>query len=433
MRFLTLIVMAALSTPALAHKVWLVSKTPAPGVDFTDINAAVAAASDGDLLRILASNDYPSVVINNKSLTLISDSNNTVRIHGLSVRNLAPGKRVVLSDLLIEGGTEAGLAIKNSAGSVWIQDCQIRGAQGFGDFVLPAPHATGFPGLDLLNAGQVSVARCLIEGGAGENYSLSTSPGDGGHAVQVLGTTKLSVHASVLRGGQGGHIDDDNTAWDALDGGHGLAVGAGETLVMSSLLEGGDGGIGGEDFDLFLGFLCGNGGDGGDAIGEVSGGGNGIVRLAASNLVGGAYGPPYAGSGCSGGFAGVPIDVMTAQVLPFEADLYQLSTWSPHVEGQTIFLTVTGPPGSLALIAVGAGPLQSAVPFYAGDLLINPAQLVMFSLGNLPSVTQITAPQVAMVGSFASFYSQIAGYNPANGLLTLGQPLHSVILDTLAQ
>ena len=432
MRRLALALIALFSSPALAQNVWVVGDISGPSVDFLNVHNAVAWASDGDVI-LIRSGSYPNVVINGKSLTLIAEINHNVRIAGMSVRNLAVGQEVVLSRINLEGGTEAGLAVKNSAGSVWVQNCVIAGADGFGDFVFFPNHPDGYPGVELVNAGTVSLSRCVIDGGEAEHWSLSSSPGNGGHGVQVSGSTQLSLHASELRGGQGGHIDDDDTAWDALDGGHGLAVGGGQIQVMGCVLLGGNGGVGGEDFDIFTGWACGNGGDGGDGIGEVFGGGGATVRVATSTLLGGAYGPPYPGSLCSGGFMGQPVDVTSAFVQPFDADSYSLTTTGPHVEGQTIQLNVSGPPNSLGLIVIGTGPTQTAVPVYAGDLLVTAPQPVLLSLGSLPSSTQIVAPQVATVGGFRDFYSQIVGYNPATNRITLSEPLYNVIFDTLAK
>lgn len=428
LRFLAL-ALFALTPPALAQQVWTVSPTTS-GVDFPDIQTAVDAASQGDVILVGAHNGYGDFVINGKSLAVVASPGAFVRVRGASVRGLGPDQRVVLSNLQLEGGFEAGLSIKNSEGHVWIQDCAMRGAKGDGLFSLGADqHPEGHPGLELMHAGTVSVVRSVMTGGEGDSYSFVSSPGNGGPGLSAIGTPAVTVQDSVLRGGRGGNIDDDDAAWDGPMGGPGVLFGNADVTLMDVRLVGGMGGIGGEDFDPFLGYSCGWGGAGGAGVQETFLSPGGTVRVANVMITPGAGGPAYTGASCPSGAAGVSYSLIAGNVLAFDAGVFTAGIAQPVVEGGSLQVDLAGPANSIGFIAVGAGPTQLPLPGWNGNLLIDPTKLFIQSAGSLPGALMLTAPQVTTPGGARGFYAQVGGFDFATNALTLSQPIWAGVLD----
>ena len=64
---------------APAQRVWVVATQPGPGVDFTDIQSAVNAAADGDLVLVHAGT-YPGFTIRQKSLVVEGDGPGAVSL-----------------------------------------------------------------------------------------------------------------------------------------------------------------------------------------------------------------------------------------------------------------------------------------------------------------------------------------------------------------
>src|SRR6185436_13760735 len=81
--------------PAFAN----VLKVATTGAPFTQIQSAVNAASDGDVI-LISPGSYGAVTIDGKSLTLVKQGTANVTIMGTTtVKNLTASKRVILSGL----------------------------------------------------------------------------------------------------------------------------------------------------------------------------------------------------------------------------------------------------------------------------------------------------------------------------------------------
>jgi hypothetical protein len=78
MRFLSA---ALLASFASAQTTWVVDDTPGPGVAFTSLPAAVAAAASGDTL-LVAPGHYAPFHVSGKALTILGDGNVTTFIDG---------------------------------------------------------------------------------------------------------------------------------------------------------------------------------------------------------------------------------------------------------------------------------------------------------------------------------------------------------------
>jgi hypothetical protein len=119
-----------------------------PGVAFTDLQAAVDAAADGDLI-LVRSGTYAPILVDGRSLSIVADAGADVLVldplaSGASgvaanVKNVPDGGLVVLSGLGFDGRNGPGLGATIDApgflspgdwekyGTVWIERCTILG------------------------------------------------------------------------------------------------------------------------------------------------------------------------------------------------------------------------------------------------------------------------------------------------------------------
>jgi hypothetical protein len=394
-----------LSDPAVAAPTAMVDSTVlvvdddgGVGVDFLDLPAAVAAATDGETL-LVKPGTYGSFVLFDKGIDIIADTSGgvgTVTCNGgPSVRQLSAGKRVTLRGLKIVNANEAGLQIKSCNGDVWIEDCKVTGAQGDGTFTDPLQHAFGYPGVEVATSARVVFNRCTITGGQGDDYvPLVGIHGDGGHGIDVRDSS-VALYQCSISGGFGGSVANDDAAWSGGAGGIGLRVSAGEVMVSGCTIAGGVGGMGGEDFDIFLGFTCGNGGPGGDAIGQEAGDpGPANVHLRGCTLTPGVGGPPYPGAPCTDGPAGAQLDVSAGTVTVFAGQAFTHLSVSPMRDGGTAFFAMKGTPGSYAVLGISTAPTLFLDPFLGGTILIDVASTALLYPGFLPfsGAKQVTVP-----------------------------------------
>ncbi len=184
------------------YAIWYEGKIPppqflrTPSLEFPSLQDAIDCAKDGDAIEIL-NQDSGDGEVDNKALTLVSDSANT-KFFELLVKNLDANKQVVLRGLNL-GFKEASLPsnhmgtlrITDCDGPVLIEDCFI-----LGDTLdanpLETPHVS--VAVRVENSLNVSIARSLIEGGS----KLTATPGR--HALTLVDSS-VSVYGSTLIGG----------------------------------------------------------------------------------------------------------------------------------------------------------------------------------------------------------------------------------------
>lgn len=145
---------ATLASTITAQTTWLVDDTPGPGVNFTSLPAAVAAAASGDTLRIRDGN-YAGFSVSGKALTLRQDGAGTVTIGAVEVTAVPTGAVFVLSNLRLDklGQTGPLAALQVGGGTVVALDCDMSGVQGSGN------------GLRLESGAVVHAHRCAMSGG----------------------------------------------------------------------------------------------------------------------------------------------------------------------------------------------------------------------------------------------------------------------------
>lgn len=196
MRWLSSCAWLSVLTPALsAQGVRIVEPTGTQ--NFSDLQPAIDAAGDGDVL-LVAAGSYGSFSIDGKALWIVALPGALARVEGTArVQNLAPDQTVVLIGLTVDPPTptsgleEDGTALwlEANPGHVRLQDCSFIGATGEGDGQCqPFGHIDGWHAVRAIANQRIAFAGCTIQGGAGTGIPGSTqcyeSPaGDGGHGV----------------------------------------------------------------------------------------------------------------------------------------------------------------------------------------------------------------------------------------------------------
>ncbi|MCC6407397.1 MAG: hypothetical protein IT453_09535 [Planctomycetes bacterium] len=285
---------AFLGAVALAGGVGNVSHSPV--VVHTDLQAAIDAAADGDVL-LVHGGTYSGFTIDNRSIAIFGVPGETVDVQGrVDITNVPSSKWVVLSDIDVHETIPTGVhgyravGLTNCAGTVWIQGCTLAGSDGkssggFGD--------GGFGGAGLLAQSStrlVVVGSTLTGGKGGYNGNTScfpscTGPGDGGAGILLYTGSRVALYDCDLVGGAGG-----DGGYQAGRGGDGLfaATNTGPALLANCSSTGGDGGYG----------IAYKNGDGGHGV--RYGGGSGAVYALDTLFVGGQPGQGPAGGGAGG-------------------------------------------------------------------------------------------------------------------------------------
>lgn len=199
--------------------------TVGPG-GFATPQAAINAASDGDVILIEAG-VHPGFVIDNKELFVAaSQLVFPVRVGASSVQNLAAGKTVVLADLrIVSETTGRALGLTACAGAVRVQGCDVRvDAVSSSD----ALFASASP--------SIVVTDSMLRGGS------HTSAVYGGGAGARLHNSGVAFHRSSSFGGSSG-IATTWIWWGATErGGDGLAADGSFLYSNNTSFSGGNGG-----------------------------------------------------------------------------------------------------------------------------------------------------------------------------------------------
>ncbi|HKE02317.1 MAG TPA: hypothetical protein VKE69_14965 [Planctomycetota bacterium] len=122
------ILVAAISTVltaayGVAQHVFVVSPIPGPGVFSSQIQPAVDAASDGDIVLVkpILTGPYQGFAIAGKSLAIVRDSGN-VFVNDVEIAGLGPAQRVVLQRLQLGFSSTpfAPLHVHDGSGCTWV-------------------------------------------------------------------------------------------------------------------------------------------------------------------------------------------------------------------------------------------------------------------------------------------------------------------------
>lgn len=199
---------------------------------FTDLQPAVDAAQPGDVL-LVKTGSYSAFSVT-RSLAVVADTGDGIHVSGTArVSQIAAGSHVLLHRLRLHGAPGAtpddgpGLVVRDAPGSVRVQGCLLEGHAGLAGADVWLPSAVGF-------------VDARLDGGV--------APTQSGHGLRVLGGS-VALYGSEVRGAAG--LDGANgvnpPACRGGNGGHGvLETGSAFAFAGASLIDGGNGGAGGD-------------------------------------------------------------------------------------------------------------------------------------------------------------------------------------------
>ena len=243
-----------------APMTWIVDDDGGPGVHFTDIQPALDAAVDGDLV-LVRSGAYGSFTLI-ESLTILGE----VGVQSIIGNAIGIGGEAAVTEIVFEDFNATacmGTLVLDSLlftkpfssqhSVITVRDCNdVR--------VLGADAAGRYPAVVVDNS-KVELVSCLLGGKLGKNAGSSGYGEDGGTAITILGGGRVYAARTQATGGDGGDAAFGNFINGyGGEGGTGIDVVAGDLLLLGrgkDLIAGGQGGA----ISLY-----GYGGDGGDGV-----------------------------------------------------------------------------------------------------------------------------------------------------------------------
>ena len=385
------------------------------GADFTTLEAAVAAAADGDLV-LVKSGSYDGFTIDGKELVVTADQGELVGIEGtVTVQNLAADQCVELRGLVVFGtlaffGVEEALTLQDNAGRVWVEDCT---AQSAGLMV-----SGKVPTVSVTACASVAFARCTLLGWNGSGAE------DGGDALCAT-DSQVWIYDSTLTGGQSGSIQII-PGIAAKTGGSGLRLTDGFAFASGTDFAGGPGGPGSSLFGQ-----CSDGGNGGDGA-TLEGPAPELHHLD-STFTAGAPGQPGSGDPpCSAGLPGQDLVPGLGSVTAFAGEARPYSITSPVREATDAALHFEGQDGDFVFLDISFGQGDLYFPQFTGVLLLEVPVLTLF-LGNVGASgaldLSLTVGTLAPGKQVFTAYTQFIVVDAAL-VLRVGSPSSLTILDS---
>lgn len=413
-----LLAIAPLAFLAVPQQVYIIDAQG--GGDFADLPAAVAAASSGDVL-LVREGDYSGFETNGIALSIQAHPAATAapRIVGsVQLTQVPLGETFLLDGFAVEPvfdpfEFQVPVSVTFNPGSVRIQDCSLKAhpveVQDF-----PAP------GMFVQVSDDVAVTDSTLEGGdvlAFLGYAGGSSGDSGGPALAV-NQGRVSVHRSILLGGDGGDLP-----FGGIGGvsGPGASIFGGRLHFSQSFVRAGQSGDTGDG--VVFGYCI----DGGPGV-DVQSAGSVVTQLA-STIVGGDPGAYITAPCTMGGEIGPAVDgdLQTLRGAP-----RALIVDGTVAAGTPVTTTYRGQPGDVAVRFASAASAWKWRPLRKGALLIDTqlSQLIQIQGtldgGGTLEVSETFGLPAGMQASTVHLQGLFIG---VDGGLTLGNPRAMTILD----
>ena len=403
-----------------ARSLWIVDSTGHAGSQFSDLPAAFAAASDGDVI-LLRSGNYQAPEVQQKAVSVFVNPGATIQLlgGGLRFEDTPVSSPLVLSGLGHGGAVKGPWRFEEVRGPMFIQDCRVASDPGS-----PlAPQSD--PAVKLEDVFHTFVDASRLTGGAGLGWggatTISSTP-----ALEMR-EGRLFVYRSHLVGGEGFHGSTINdVAVPASDGADALVLHSGRSYLVGSTLQGGRGG----NADLNSSGGCGDGGDGGPALHLAYN--NPWARLDSVVTLAGQGG--QAKTGCQPGQQGLVLeyDTGTFGILSPLAPPPSFSVPSVAREYEALPIEFRGEPGELVFWMTTAMPVPSEVGGWGG-LLLDSQNGKVVTMGLLPASGKLSmlvgSPDLVMPGQCALAFQQAAFLDAHTGHVRLSCARATLLVD----
>lgn len=389
-----------LAAGASAQSVFVVAPVPGAGVFSTDIQTAINAAVDGDLV-LVKGGSYPGFTINAKSISIVADTGASVVTNGqVFVSNLAASQSLLLQGITVLGNSSVpSLLTLNSPGPIWIESCNVTGG---------TRSASGLVAVSINSCPSVVIQRSIMIGGSGAPGGTTDMGAPGLHVAN----STVSVSDSQCVGGNGAHTTTGGP--NAGIGGSGMRIVTGSVFASGTAFKGGNGAAPAPPFP---------GGAAGPGIHTT-----GAVAVFDCTLTVGHSSPNFP--------LPPPIVVVgagTAQTLPGVARHFVTTT--PVREGQTATITASGVAGELTgfLFSASPGPLFLMLPL-DGALALPAGNADWFALGTIPPngtlSSQLVVPNLPATLQQMTFWCQSVFYDAQLTNIVIGPASAIVVLDS---
>ncbi|MCI0586735.1 MAG: hypothetical protein L0323_07845 [Planctomycetes bacterium] len=387
----------------LLQTTWVVDDNGGPGVDFTDLPPAIAAAADGDVL-LVQPGTYSHFTLTGKGLRIlgsgasgpntafVTDANpglgmgrttvnavptgSVLHLEGLRflgspaapsrLQILGASTRATLADVVVIGPQEGtGLLVESS--QVRIVRCSITGGEGQG-------FSSAGPALVVRNGAEVHAAGSTIQGGEGTGFPFC-SGGSGGDGARVESGSQVSFGDTTVRGGDAGCCDFP-LAITCGNAGHGISVDSAFVRVSGgtpTVVRGGS--LSGDISCNLLPFSVPGAG--------IATSGAALVEVHSALVLGGCFlspslcgtcipGPATSGAGITLGAPPLPVLDLTGSLTP---------------SGSATISISQGPINSPFVIAVATVPdFVPLGPPFLGEFLLDPLAWLPLATGVLVGV-----------------------------------------------
>lgn len=407
---ITLAVVAILTNVLRARGgVLVVDQANGPGTDFTQIQPAITAAVDGDVI-LVRPGIYQRFSVFGKSLSVVVDGAQATVYgegFGASVSAAAGGFSLVRG--FDCDGQPSGFSTKyapsdfgvqSPQGPVWAESITTTGA---------------FPGVGITNTGEhrVTLVRTIMLGAG-----LGPPSWSEGNAFALLAAKATLIDCSVLGGYGGNAFPNGSFLVPAASPVEAARIWFSELTLASTYVLGG---LGGAGYSGPLG--CSPAKPGGVGVSLLES----TIHLVSSSVTSGPFG---ALSGCETEVVGAPaFDIVSGQgdaVYP-PTPFVTLEVPSVAREGETIPVVSSAGPGIPRLLLVSTRPTDDAIPVGAFHRLVGDPFWIVPAGASSP--TTLTIPHLPSGVEALPLFLQIVTFEATIGGPRLGGGSAIVLLD----